>query len=112
MRFAIPLSGGVLSPHFGHCEQFMLIDVDGTRRAITKKQIVDSPGHQPGFLPMWLAEQGVSVVLTGGMGPRAQALFQQNRINVVIGVMETDPEKAVMGYLNGDLRIGENVCDH
>lgn len=112
MRFAIPLSGGVLSPHFGHCEQFALIDVDATRKSILRKQIVASPGHQPGFLPVWLAEQGVSVVLTGGMGPRAQALFQQNRIKVVIGVMENDPEKAVMDYLSGDLRIGENVCDH
>ncbi len=112
MRFAIPLSGGMLSPHFGHCEQFALIDVDVATKTIQKKQVVDSPGHQPGFLPVWLAEQGVSVVLTGGMGPRAQALFQQKRITVVIGVMENDPDKAVLNYLNGRLAIGENVCDH
>lgn len=112
MRFAIPSSGGVVSPHFEHCEQFVLIDVDPTKKTIVRKQIVDSPGHQPGFLPLWLAEQGVSVVLTGGMGPRAQALFQQNRINVVVGVMESDPEKAVLSYLNGGLKIGDNVCDH
>ncbi len=112
MRFAIPLVGGAISPHFGHCEQFALIDVDATKRTVVKKQIVGSPGHLPGFLPTWLAEQGVSVVLTGGMGPRAQALFQQNRINVVIGVMETDPERAVLNYLNGSLKIGDNVCDH
>lgn len=112
MRFAIPLSGGVISPHFGHCEQFVLVDVDTTEKTIVGKQIVDSPRHQPGFLPLWLAEKGVSVVLTGGMGPRAQALFQQNRISVVVGVMESDPEKAVLGYLNGGLKIGDNVCDH
>ncbi len=52
------------------------------------------------------------MVLTGGMGPRAQALFQQNRINVVVGVMESDPEKAVLRYLQGNLEVGDNVCDH
>ncbi len=112
MRFAIPLVGGAVSPHFGHCEQFALIDVDAARKSIVRKQIVDSPGHQPGFLPTWLAEQGVSVVLTGGMGPRAQALFQQNRIDVVVGVVESDPERAVLNYLNGSLKIGDNICDH
>jgi ATP-binding protein involved in chromosome partitioning len=112
MRFAVPLTGGMLSPHFGHCEQFALIDVDPAKKVITRKHVIDSPGHQPGFLPTWLAEQGVSVVLTGGMGPRAQALFQQNRIKVVIGVMESNPDRAVLDYLNGKLVVGDNVCDH
>jgi len=112
MRFAIPVSGGVISPHFGHCEQFALIDVDEATKAIVGKQLVASPEHQPGLLPVWLAEQGVSAVLGGGMGSRAHALFQENRINVIIGVMESDPETAVLKYLNGDLTTGDNVCDH
>jgi len=112
MRFAIPVSGGVMSPHFGHCEQFALIDVDEATKAIVRKQLVASPGHQPGLLPVWLAEEGVSAVLAGGMGSRAQALFQENHIDVVVGVMESDPEKAVLNYLNGNLATGGNVCDH
>jgi ATP-binding protein involved in chromosome partitioning len=55
---------------------------------------------------------GVSFVIAGGMGSRAQSLFQQNRIAVIIGAMETDPEKAVLSYLNGQLATGENICDH
>jgi len=46
------------------------------------------------------------------MGSRAQSLFQQNRIGVILGTMESDPEKAVLNYLNGQLATGDNICDH
>ena len=112
MRYAVQVTGGVLSPHFGHCEHFALIDVDEMSKKIIKKELVPSPVHQPGLLPEWLAKQKVSVVLAGGMGSRAQELFQQNQIRVVVGVMEGDPEKAVLSHLNGLLTTGGNVCDH
>ena len=112
MRYAVPVSGGTVSPHFGHCEQFALIDVDEERREITGKQLIPSPEHQPGLLPEWLAEQGVSLVIAGGMGSRAQSLFQQNCIGVIINVVETDPEKVVLDYIGGTLEVGDDVCDH
>lgn len=112
MKYAVPVTGGILSPHFGHCEQFALIDVDEKSRTVVKKQMVPSPEHQPGLLPGWLAQQGVNYVIAGGMGGRAQDLFQQNRIGVIVGAMETDPEKAVLNHLNGRLITGDNACDH
>ena len=112
MRYAVPVSGGVLSLHFGHCEHFALIDVDEDKKEITKKELVPSPGHEPGLLPQWLAEQGVSFVIAGGIGSRAQSLFQQNNIGVIIGTMENDPEKAVLSHLDGKLATGDNICDH
>ena len=112
MKYAVPVSGGVVSQHFGHCEQFALIDVDEAKKEILKKELVNSPGHEPGLLPQWLAEKGVSLVIAGGMGSRAQGLFQQNKIGVITGIMESDPEKAVLGHLNGILATGANICDH
>lgn len=112
MRCAVPVAGGMVSSHFGHCEQFALFDVDEQNKRILRKELVSSPGHQPGLLPEWLAEQGVSLVIAGGMGSRAQGLFRQNRISVVIGTMESDPEKVVLDYLNGMLDTGPNICDH
>ena len=110
--YAIPVSGGVVSQHFGHCEHFALIDVDEQNKKILRKDLVASPGHQPGLLPEWLAEQGVSFVIAGGMGSRAQNLFQQNRIGVIVGSTESDPERAVLSYLDGQLAVGDNICDH
>ena len=112
MRYAIPVSGDMVSEHFGHCEYFALIDVDEDRKEVVGSQLVPSPGHQPGLLPQWLAEEGVSVVIASGMGSRAQNLFRQNRIDVVIGVLEDNPEKAVISYLSGALATGDNICDH
>jgi predicted Fe-Mo cluster-binding NifX family protein len=112
MRYAIPVSDGVVATHFGHCEQFALIDVDEARKAIVGKEIIPSPGHEPGLLPVWLAEKGVSVIIASGMGSRAQNLFKQNRIRVIIGALEGDPEKAVLDYISDTLATGDNICDH
>ena len=112
MRYAVPISGGMVSPHFGHCEQFAFFDLDEEKKEIVRKEIVASPGHQPGLLPEWLAEQGVAVVIASGMGSRAQNLFAQNRIEVAINVLESDPEKAIRDYLGGRLETGDDVCDH
>ena len=112
MKYAVPVNGDVVSAHFGHCEQFALIEVDEAKKQILKKELVNSPGHEPGLLPPWLAEKGVSLVIAGGMGSRAQSLFQQNKIGVITGIMESGPEKAALSHLNGILATGANTCDH
>jgi len=112
MRYAVPMSGGKVATHFGHCEQFALIDVDEARNAIVGREIVDSPEHQPGLLPVWLAGEGISVVIASGMGSRAQELFRQNRIKVIINILGSDPERVVLDYIGGTLEVGDDVCDH
>lgn len=57
MRYAVPITDGKLREHFGHCSHFAFFDVDETRKTIIKREIVASPGHQPGLLPAWLAEE-------------------------------------------------------
>ena len=112
MKYAVPVSSGKLATHFGHCQQFALIDVDETTKTIVNQEFIASPGHEPGLLPVWLAEQGVSVIIASGMGSRAQGLFRQNRIEVIINVVEANPEKIVLDYIGGTLKIGDDVCDH
>jgi ATP-binding protein involved in chromosome partitioning len=112
MKYAIPVSGGVMCPHFGHCEHFALIDVDEGAKKIVASELVAAPEHQPGLLPAWLAEKGVNTVIAGGMGMHAQRLFQERGIMVVLGAVADDPEKAVLSYLEGNLATGDNICDH
>jgi len=111
-RFAIPTHGGKLCLHFGHCEVFTLIDTDRETGKITAKTEIEPPPHVPGVLPPWLAEQGANVIIAGGMGSRARGLFEQHNIEVIVGAEETDPEKAVISYLEGTLKSGVNTCDH
>jgi predicted Fe-Mo cluster-binding NifX family protein len=112
MRIAIPLTEGKLSQHFGHCEQFAIIDVDSDSKNIKSQELVLPPAHEPGILPRWLAGLHVELVITGGMGQRAQQLFTQNQIEVVVGAPVDTPENIASAYLNKTLQSGENVCDH
>jgi predicted Fe-Mo cluster-binding NifX family protein len=112
MRVALPLAAGKLCLHFGHCEQFILIDVDPATKNITSKTVIDPPEHQPGLYPRWLAEKGATLIIAGGMGQRAVGLFSENGIDVVVGASPDTPENLVMAYLNGTLVTGGNACDH
>lgn len=112
MRFAIPLAEGKLAVHFGHCASFALIDIDPANTSTMKRQDVEAPPHQPGLLPPWLAERGVNKILAGGMGQRAQQLFIEQGIEVIIGAPIDTPENLVTACLSGTLQVGANVCDH
>jgi len=112
LRYAVPVTDGNIAEHFGHCSHFAFFDIDEARNVIVKKEMVASPGHEPGVLPAWLAEEGVSAVIASGMGSRAQGLFRENRIEVIVGVLGDDPEKAVLDYIRNMLAIGDNICDH
>jgi predicted DNA-binding protein (UPF0251 family)/predicted Fe-Mo cluster-binding NifX family protein len=111
MKFAVPVYNGRLSPHFGQSTQFMIIDTD-QGRTVTGKEIVSTEAHSCGRLPRMLAELGVNVVLAGGMGYSPRLAFQRSGIEVVLGVIETDPEKAVMAFLDDMLISGQNACEH
>lgn len=112
MRIAIPLTDGTLSQHFGHCEQFAIVDVDGDSQSIKSQELVSPPPHEPGVLPRWLGGIGVNVIIAAGMGQRAHQLFAQNQIEVVVGAPVDSAENLASAYLEGTLQCGENVCDH
>jgi predicted Fe-Mo cluster-binding NifX family protein len=112
MMFAIPLAGEKLCSHFGHCEQFSLIDVDKETKQILGKKEVVPPPHEPGLLPRWLHDQGVEIVIAGGMGQHAQSIFAQQGVIVVTGAPSDEPHLLVQAYLEGTLVTGENRCDH
>ncbi len=112
MKIAIPLANGQLAMHFGHCEEFALVDVDEATRQHRGTAILAAPPHEPGLLPRWLHEQGAEVIIAGGMGQRAQMLFAEKGIRVVYGVASDTPESVVAAFLNGTIVSGNNPCDH
>jgi ATP-binding protein involved in chromosome partitioning len=112
MKIAIPVADGRLCMHFGHCQQFALVEVDDAGKAVTATSYLTPPAHEPGVLPRWLHEQGAEVVIAGGMGRRAQDLFSQSGIKVVVGAPPDGPEDLASAYVAGTLEAGQNVCDH
>ena len=112
MRIAIPITDGKLSAHFGHCQQFAVIDVDTDSKNIKNQELLLPPAHEPGALPKWLAGLQVELIIAGGMGRRAQQLFAENNINVLVGAPDKEPQEVVSQYLTGQLQCGQNICDH
>jgi ATP-binding protein involved in chromosome partitioning len=112
MKFAIPTAQGKLCQHFGHCESFTFIEADEKTKTIIKTESIKGPDHAPGIIPPWIAKQGANIILTGGMGIKAQELFTQAGVKVITGVPCESPQKIVMDYLNGTLVTGSNTCDH
>ena len=110
MKFAIPLAEGKLTAHFGHCQDFALLEVEDNQ--IKSKETLVPPPHEPGVLPKWLHDQGTNVIIAGGMGARALDLFAQNDIKVIVGASALTPEELVKQYLDNTLQTGGNVCDH
>jgi predicted Fe-Mo cluster-binding NifX family protein len=112
LKIAIPTAEEKLCMHFGHCEKFVIVTVDETKKIITDKEDVVPPPHEPGLLPKWLHEKNVNVILAGGMGMRAQQLFVQYGIQVVVGAPSENPHTVVLDWLKGKLVTGGNSCDH
>jgi ATP-binding protein involved in chromosome partitioning len=110
-RIAVPLIDGRFSSHFGGAEQFALFDLDEATRSVTSHYIAVPPPHERGAFPVWLKEQGVTTVLTGGMGPRAVQILDRFGIEVVLGIEDGVPETLVEEYLTGRLQSSGSVCE-
>ena len=48
------MAEGKLTAHFGHCQEFALIDADD--KQIIGKEMLVPPPHEPGVLPGWLRD--------------------------------------------------------
>lgn len=107
MKVAVASDGTRVSGHFGHCEGFSIYEVEN--KVVDKKAFVGNPGHKPGFLPVFLKEQGVKVIIAGGMGGAAQELFVENGIEVFVGAQGVC-DSVVEEYAKGNLTSTGSVC--
>jgi predicted Fe-Mo cluster-binding NifX family protein len=107
MKIAVASDNGNVTGHFGHCESFMIFDTEGKK--IVKTEAVANPGHKPGFLPNFLNDMGVNVIISGGMGGGAVDIFNEKGIEVVIGVSGTAADSAAL-YLDGKLESTGSIC--
>lgn len=109
MIVAVATEGDMVAQHFGRCPEYTLFKlIDGSVR---EEKVIANPGHEPGFLPGFLAQMGVNCIIAGGMGPRAQSLFAGENIETFIGI--SGPIRVIIdAYLAGKLQSGESTCDH
>lgn len=95
---------GVVAHHFGRCPYYAFVDVDNGQ--VKSVEVVPNPyygRHAPGVVPDFIHSQGADVMITGGMGSRAVAFFDQYGIEVVTGASGT-VRYALKAYMQGQLR--------
>ena len=110
-QIAVPTDDyGVLDAHFGHCKFFILMQVEDGKIVSEDKLI--PPPHEPGVLPRWLAEQGATDIIAGGMGQRAIQIFNQHGVNVFVGAPQLPAKELAEGLLSEKLTFTANYCDH
>ena len=107
LKIAVASDNEMVTEHFGHCEGFICFDVEDNK--VVKSETIPNPGHRPGFLPNFLADRGVNVIISGGMGGGAVDIFNQRNIEVIIGARGNTRE-AVEAYLNGSLKSTGSIC--
>ncbi len=107
MKVAISTDNGLVSQHFGRCPEFTIVEIEDGK--VLKKETIQNPGHHPGYLPEYLGEMGVSAIIAGGAGQRAQLLFAEKNIQLILGVsgsIEINLDMLCQGNLVG----GESLC--
>jgi predicted Fe-Mo cluster-binding NifX family protein len=115
MRIAVSTetNAGLDAPvagHFGRCPFFTLVDLETDQ--IRSVQVVPNPyfpAHEPGQVPQFIQSQGANAMLTGGMGDRAAAFFEQYGIRPVTGATGT-VRQALDSFQRGELG-GWAPCD-
>lgn len=120
ITIAIPMVGDRFSSHFGGAEAFALYSVTEGDHSVRERRVLVPPEHGRGIFPVWLHQLGASVVIAGGMGPRASDILSRHGIQVVLGAQGDDPDAIVRAFLDGTLEAtgehchdqGFHDCDH
>jgi len=107
MKIAVASENGMVTEHFGHCQGFIIFDTENNQ--IIKSETIANPGHRPGFLPNFLADGDVNVIISGGMGGGAIEIFNERKVEVVVGA-KGDAKAAVKAYLKGLLKSTGSIC--
>lgn len=107
MKIAVASDENRVAGHFGHCGQFWIFETKNG--SVINEEAIANPGHKPGFLPNFLNEMGVNVIISGGMGGGAIDIFNQKDIEVIVGATGLS-KMAATSYLSGELKSTGSVC--
>ena len=110
MKIAVTYESGLIFQHFGHTSQFKIYEIESD--VVKSSQVIGADGFGHGALAGFLKDQGVNVLICGGIGGGAQMALQEAGIQLFGGV-SGDADEAVEALLAGQLMYNPWVrCDH
>lgn len=108
MRVALAVDNNMITEHFGHCEYFVVYEVEN--KEIKGSEIIKNPPHQKGALPKFLKSHNIDVIITGNMGKMAVELCTNNGIECYRGV-NGQLVDVINSYVDGTLVSDNSICD-
>lgn len=109
MKIAVAYENGAVFQHFGHTESFKVYEVEDGK--VLSSEILSANGGGHDALSLFLAQQGVGVVICGGIGQGAEDALAAVGIEICSGV-QGDADAAVEAYLSDALESAGVNCDH
>ena len=109
MKIAVTYDNGEIFQHFGKTESFKVYEVEDNK--VVSSEVIGSNGTGHGALAGLLAEQGVNVLICGGIGGGAQTALTEAGIELCAGA-QGNTDQAVESYLKGELVSRGATCDH
>ena len=100
MKIAATYDNGNIFQHFGKTEFFKVYEVEDNK--VISSEVISSNGTGHGALAGLLAEQGISVLICGGIGGGAQSALAEAGIELCSGA-QGDADTAVDAYLKADM---------
>jgi len=109
-KIAIPTHDGNLWQHFGKAPYVTIVTLEENvvKECIVKK----APPHEHGAMPRFLAAEGCTDVVCGGLGAGAVNMLNQLGIAVHAGAPSLPVEQVLQMYLNNTLEFGDGTCHH
>ena len=100
-----------ISPHFGRCPFYVMVETK--EKEILSVSAVENPlfsSHAPGMVPNFINDQGVDMMISGGMGRSAINFFKEFKIGVATGATGT-VQTTMQAYFAGNLQEAA-PCNH
>jgi len=112
IKIAVPTKEKMVDGHFGHCENFTIYSVDDKRNIINEELYEPAAGCGcKSNLAGIFQQQGVKILLAGGIGQGAINILNQHGIEVYRGC-SGDARKLTEEFLKGNVSDSGENCSH
>lgn len=108
-RIAIPVLGNDINQHFGASKTFLVVDLSDAGRLENPHHLDAGENSHAALIP-WLKEEGVNVLICGGIGDHATALLDEAGIEFHAAV-EGNALMALSRYIHGE-SLGQTKATH
>jgi predicted Fe-Mo cluster-binding NifX family protein len=111
MKIGMPKDGEFLNQHFGQSKQFLIVSVENGQVLEQKEISSESLQHNHAGLSGLFLTEGVSLVITGGIGKPALDALKEKGLEVIKGA-SGKCEEVLEKYLAGKLDDQDVTCTH